>query len=240
MDGPQSLGLLAGVLGVGMNGARAAAKRYNWPVPGSIEVIAEIGSLALIAIALVLLLRTFLTFVGTPLPTNSPWPGTLLYCFISVALILAAGYLPERIPSKASVYKTDWEPPLAESFFLYQACFESGKLSNFKVKIIATKQGMTIARLLVQILRRYDWQLEINVDDGTYVFPAATIFRGARIRYRQSQEATVPDAFGVVSALAEIPQTQYFPEDDQFNFVQIEIGDVPEFYSGPPQFMNRG
>ena len=36
------------------------------------------------------------------------------------------------------------------------------------------------------------------------------------------------DITSIVSALATGPDSEYFPEEEQFSFVQIEIGDVPE------------
>jgi len=223
-----------------MTAVRAAAKRLDYELPPWVDISSGIGGLALVAIGLLALFRSFLVLIGAPLPADSPWPGTLVYSAVCIALIFAAGYLPARIPSFASSHKTEWEPPLAESFFLYFASFESGRSSTFKVKIVASKEGTKIARLLGQILRHYHWTLEVNADDGTYVFPTTSPVHGTRIRYRESQEGIIPDVFGVVSALAGIPQTEYFPEDDQFNFAQIEIGAIPEFYSGPPQFMNSG
>jgi hypothetical protein len=88
------------------------------------------------------------------------------------------------------------------------------------------------------MLKHYNWKVEVNADDGSHVFPTNTSFRGARIRYRQSRSAESSGFFSLVSALADMPQTEYFPEDDQFNFTQIEIGDVPEHYFGPTTFMN--
>lgn len=207
MDVSKLLPLASFVLGGGMSGVRVAAKRLNWELPGWIDIGSGILGLALIALALLLALRLLL-------PPDSLWPETFVYSVICIVAIFAAGYLPARTPTKVSTYKTEWEHPLAESFFLHLRSFDSAKRATFEVKIMATKQGTSIARFLAQVLKHYDWKLKINQDDGSYVFPASTPFRGARVRYRDSKRAEVPGVFDVVAAFVEIPTTVYFPESD--------------------------
>lgn len=241
MENPaQVVGIAGVVLGGAVNGVRTAAKRLDWEFPAWLDLVLGGFSLLLIAVGLLLLLRWFLAVFGIQLPENSPWPETLLYSVICAALIFTAGYLPARIEPRTSGYKTEWEPAIAESFFLHLEAFESGKQSTDKIKIVATEQGIRIARLIAQILKHYDWKVEVNTADGSHVFPASARFRGTRIRYRDSRrgESEAYTIFSIVSALAYTPDTEYFPEDDQYNFAQIEIGDVPEHYSGPPAYAN--
>src|SRR5215469_3934362 len=145
--GAQAFGIAGTLLGGGMSSIRAAIKYFNWELPAWIEIVAGFGGLLLFAIGLPFLLEVFLQWLGTPLPSNSPWPGTMVYSIICFALIVAAGYLPTRISPRASSLKTRWEPALTESFFLHIHAFELGKRSSIKVKIVATEQGAEVARL---------------------------------------------------------------------------------------------
>jgi hypothetical protein len=237
----QTIGFVGLILGAGMTSVRIAANRFGWNFPAWLDYTLGVVGILLIAVCVTLLLQWFVALFGAELPANSPWPATLLYAVVSGALIFATGYLPAHVAPRTSEYKTEWQPAIAESFFLHLDSFEAGKQSTVKVKIVATKQGESTARLIAQIMKRYEWKVEVNAVDGSHVFLANNEFRGTRIRYRESRrnESEASAIFGIVSGLAEIPQTEYFPEDDQFNFAQIEIGDVPEFYSGPSTFMNE-
>jgi hypothetical protein len=241
MENPaQTIGIVGVALGTAMNLVRTAANRRRWNFPAWLDDGLGIVGILLIAVCLTLLLRSFVELFGAALPPDSPWPATLLYCVVSASLIFAAGYLPYRVSPRVSAYKTEWEPAIAESFYLHLGDFEAGKNSTIRVKIVATEQGTLTARLIAQIMTHYGWKIEVNADDGSHVFPAPTSFQGTHLRYRASRqfEGGTPHLSGIVAALADYPQTEHFPEDDKFNFAQIEIGNVPEYYSGPGRFMN--
>ena len=210
-----------------MSGARALGKRYNYEFPAWIDVATGIGSLGLLAIGLFILLRSFLQILGIELPSNSPWPGTLLYSIICITLIWTAGYLPAPISVKQSS-PAKWQPALAESLFLHLDTLREGVNSD-TIKIVASKGGLITARFIAQILVYYKWRIELNKANGTHIFQSDEAFQGARIRYRESRRQQAGPIFEVAYALAEVPMTAYFPEDDQFNFSQIEIGDVPAY-----------
>jgi hypothetical protein len=233
----QTIGLASAILGAGMTGVRVAAKRFNYELPAWVDVTCGIGSLALIAMALVLLLRTFLNMIGAPIPFDSPWPGTLLYAMISVALIVGAGYLPARWPVGESTKKTKWDRAAAENLFLHLDEMQSPQTARIRVKVIATDQGKSPAEFLVKVLRRYGWEVEVNREDGSYIFPPKAPFRGVIMRYRKSQFNEYYSVNRIVGALVDSSDHVYFPEDEAFNFVQVEIGDIPEYYNGAPEFI---
>jgi hypothetical protein len=216
-----------------------AAKRLNRELPAWVDVSCGVGGLALIAIALMLLLRTFLDWIGVPVLADSPWPATFLYAAISVALILAAGYLPARLSASpaASSRKTHWEPALAESFLSHLDNLQAPSTPRLKVKVLATNQGKSPAELLVKVLEYCGWDVEVNHDDGSYIFPAKSPFSGTLIKYRKSRFQEYYAVSQAVAALIYQAESAHFPEDDAFNFIQVEVGDVPQYYSGPPQFV---
>jgi hypothetical protein len=106
--------------------------------------------------------------------------------------------------------------------------------SSLPIKVIATLEGVKAAVSFVNMVRYFGWQPQVNHADGAYVFPAATTFRGVIIRYRESKRAESYPVYRAVCELVDSPETIFFPEDDAFNFVQVEIGDVPEYYRGAP------
>jgi hypothetical protein len=238
MADTQSIGVASAILGGGMTGVRAAAKRLNLELPAWVDVGSGIAGLALIGVGLLLLFRSFFTLVGVPLPADSPWPTAVVYSVISFALIFAAGYLPARFSGGESGRKTTWEAPLAESLLTH---FDNlnliGDRPRLNVKVIATEQGKSVAEFLVKTLRHFGCTVEVNAENGSYVFPAPTAFQGTIIRYRESKFSESSVVFDALNALICTPQTRYFPDDDRFNFIQVEIGDVPEGYSGPPRFL---
>jgi hypothetical protein len=236
LDTMQSIGVASAILGGGMTAVRTAAKRLNYEVPAWIDIGLGVASLALIAVGLLLLLRTFFAVIGTPLPDNSPWPTALVYSTICFALIFSAGYLPAQITTRESAKKTAWDPPLAETLFVFLGEFDIGDQSRLPVKVIATEQGKSIAEFVVKVLRHFGWTVEVNAENGTYVFPADTAFQGTIIKYRQSRFSESNPIFDALRALVSTPDTKYFPDDNRFDFIQAEIGDVPRGYYGAPQF----
>lgn len=241
METPQIIGIIGVGLGAGITSVRIAANRLGWNFPAPVDYTLGVAGILLIAVCLTLLLRWFAALFGTELPPDSPWPATLLYAVISAALIFAAGYLPAHIAPNGSPYKTHWDPAVAESFFLNLENFEAGKHStSTPVKIVATEKGTPTARLIAQIMTHFGWRIQVNNADGSHVFPASAPFRGARIRYRQTRNYVdgTERLFHIVSALAEVPNTEHFPETDEYNFSEIGIGDPPEYYTGPSRFMN--
>lgn len=232
--GLQAFGIASALLGGGMTAIRAALRRFNYELPAWVDVASGIGGLLLLAVGLPLLLGLFLDWLGVPLPANSPWPSTIVYSVICAALIFAAGYLPARIPPRAFALKTNWEPALAESLLL--SLDSLSRIKSVKIKVIATKHGLPSAQFFVRMLRHFGWQLEVNGDNGSYIFPAPEIFEGVIVRCRESRAEDSSPIWNALHMLIQTPDTIYFPEDDRFNFVQIEIGDVPRGYYGAPRF----
>ena len=103
------------------------------------------------------------------------------------------------------------------------------KDSRLKLKIIATEKGKPTAGSLVEFLKYCGWDIEINQNGGSYIFPATNPFKGARIKHRDSDRVLAGWASSPVTIFAEYPHTEHFPESDDFNFIQIEIGDGPSW-----------
>jgi hypothetical protein len=87
----------------------------------------------------------------------------------------------------------------------------------------------------VSVLRHAQWEFVVNQVNGTYIFQTGRSFRGTLIRFRESvgETSRAPSLIrNVLVALAnEVPETLYFAESENFNFIQIEIGDIPEWYN---------
>ena len=126
--------------------------------------------------------------------------------------------------------RSDWEirpglPELLESISFIKNNYPKG--THPKIKIIATKRGKQVAEELVAFFRYCDCEIEINQDGGSYIFPATEAFRGVRLKYRQSMLSA--GTYNPVAILVDTPITEFFPETDAFNFIQIEIGDGPSW-----------
>ena len=98
-----------------------------------------------------------------------------------------------------------------------------------KTKIIATEKGKPAAESLVEFFTYCKWEMEVNHEGGSYIFPSSRPFKGALIKFRASNPylSVARQVFHPVSIFAELPKTENFPESDAFNFIQIEIGDSP-------------
>jgi hypothetical protein len=233
-DPARALGIIAGGLGVGSQLVRAALKRYEWERPRWVDGLLGFGGLILMNLAGLLLWNTFLQITGLTLPKDSVWPATVSFAVLVAVAVLGSAYISTGgspfyfFGGSTSSTKSGWQtrPRLGELFesvdFIKNNCPNG---AHPKLKIIATKQGRQIAELLVEFFRYCGCEIEVNQDGGSYIFPATESFRGVRLRYRHSNSYS--GVSNPICILAETPNTEYFPESDAFDFIQIEIGDGP-------------
>ena len=230
-DSTQTIGIMSVLLGTGATGVRTLFKRYDYEFPVWIETSLGIAALVLFSTAAILLWSTFLTFIGITLPMDTAWPGTVLYGSISAAVIFGAGYLPAKIAHSADK-KTTWDRPILERVIENLDYYRDPDTTRCKVRVITTEPGRSVAEIFVKFLRKFEWEVEVNHEEGTYLYPAKETFRGVILRYRENSYNIARPISAALADIVEPPHTIYFPATDAFDFVQVEIGDIPEDYCG--------
>jgi hypothetical protein len=233
----RNIGIAIAALGVGSTLLRTALKRYEIELPRPIDGLLGFGGLILMVLAGLLLWKTFVQISGLTLPKDSVWPITFIYAVLVTVAVLGSVYISS---GELPYFSGDWTPTrksgwgirprvrvreLLESVSFIKDNYPKGR--HPKIKIIATKQGKEVAEELVAFFRHCDCEIEINQDGGSYIFPATESFRGVRLKYRESMLGA--GAYNPVAILADTPITEFFPETDAFNFIQIEIGDGPSW-----------
>jgi len=158
----------------------------------------------------------------------SGWSSAIAYGLIFAAMMWVSIRLLHFPYQGRTLEESPWGSPSSHN--LIEMIDDTKKLhkdARLRLKIIATEKGKRTAELLVEFLKYCDWEIEINQNGGSYIFPAAKPFKGARIRHRESDRMLAGWASNPVTMFTEYPYTEHFPESDDFNFIQIEIGDGP-------------
>ncbi len=94
------------------------------------------------------------------------------------------------------------------------------------VKFIANDSGRVIADRIARTLVALGYEVVINHDDANYIFPAKSELLGLTIRYPAGESMKMCFRLGASLNRANLRASQVeFPKSDQFNFVQVEIGD---------------
>jgi hypothetical protein len=161
--------------------------------------------------------------------SHQVWLDRTITAAIAIGLVGVTTAILAYIRPPVATGLSQWEAPTAVGLLGVIDELRTAPRGRMKLKFFATNQGISTAEILVQIFRQCNWEIEVNHDDGSYVFPAPAVFNGARLRYRENRacEYLTYPIFQTLTNLVEVPQTKYFPDTDAFNFVQIEIGDTP-------------
>ena len=94
------------------------------------------------------------------------------------------------------------------------------------VKFIANDSGRAIADLISRTFLALGYEIIINHDGANYIYPAKSDLSGITIRYPAGEPTKMCFRLGAGIGRAKLSASQVeFPKSDQFNFVQIEIGD---------------
>jgi hypothetical protein len=158
----------------------------------------------------------------------SGWSAAITYGLIFAAMMWVSVRLLQLPYQGTTLEESRWGSPLSHN--LLETIDDTKNLdknARLKVKMIATEKGKRTAESLVEFLKYCDWDILINHNGGSYIFPAAKPFKGALLRHRESDSSLVGWVSNPVTIFAEYPRTEHFPESDDFNFIQIEIGDGP-------------
>jgi hypothetical protein len=93
------------------------------------------------------------------------------------------------------------------------------------IQFVATDSGRVIDEPIARTMAALGYEVVANGEDATYIFPAKRELSGLTIRC-PSMDSGLAFRIGAGLRRANLsgPQLE-FPKSDQFNFVQVEIGD---------------
>jgi hypothetical protein len=98
--------------------------------------------------------------------------------------------------------------------------------ADMPIKIVATQGHLTLAQQLVEILRLADRNVLFDNESKDYVFLARTTHNTIRLRASNLHFSSVP----LLSAMSDLfpgAERREFPDSDEFNYFQIELGGAP-------------
>jgi hypothetical protein len=162
------------------------------------------------------------------------WFALLLVSLtVLVAVLIRRKYREWQPPTALNLPAPtkEWKPPTALDLIHATKAPTSETGGRMKLKLIATNSGEECAKTLATIFERhFRWDIEPNTKTGEYFFPAKTDFRGLRLRYRPSIKNDLRAQIEsiVFRLLHESPSIDAFPDRDEFNLIQIEVGDAPK------------
>ena len=172
--------------------------------------------------------------------SSSDWPlAFVLFVVVLFAMRLTAffGQLSIAVTAAPYGHETEWAPPTAKELLgQLDELKQFSASSPPKLKIVATDEGKPVAREFVEILKYCGLrEFDVNQGDGSYIFPSREELSGTRIRFRDLPQFRMPLLIlqGAVGRLIDFPNVDPFPDTDDYNFIQIEIGKPPDGYSAP-------
>jgi hypothetical protein len=113
--------------------------------------------------------------------------------------------------------------------------------ANLPIKVVATSERLALAQQLVDILRLANRKVLFNESSKDYIFPARTTHNATRFRFRElGEKGNFTDDLRVISThlssahllstlrnLFPEAEAREFPDSDEFNYFQIELGGAP-------------
>jgi hypothetical protein len=174
---------------------------------------------------------------GATIATISAWPSALAFGAIFASIMWVSTRLLQ-IPGTQEWQSRESEGiswPNPSSHDLLSIYEDTKRLtatgSPPKIKILATEKGRKLADALVEFFSLCKWELEINHDGGSYIFPVAQPFKGVRLKHRETYNPYGHASGWIFNAISvftgNVADQEHFPDTDAFNFFQIEIGDGP-------------
>lgn len=165
--------------------------------------------------------------------TVNGWPSALAYGLIFASLMwVSVKLLQLPINRDPPSGEDSWGSPSSHDLLRVYEDIKNTFVPDrvgVKIKIVATEKGRRVAESLVEFFTYCRWEMEVNHDGGSHIFPAPRPFNGAQLKRRDSDpyRHAASWAYNPIAIFAETPKTENFPDMDDFNFVQIEIGDGP-------------